>query len=38
MTPEGHAGHRENERCDALAEQAARAKALEIDVGYEATR
>ena len=31
----GHAGHRENERCDALATAAARASRLETDGGYE---
>ncbi|MFO1010758.1 MAG: ribonuclease HI [Planctomycetota bacterium] len=31
----GHAGHRENERCDALANTAARGRELAIDDGYE---
>ena len=31
----GHAGHRENERCDALATAAARRADREIDSGYE---
>ncbi|MCC7014479.1 MAG: ribonuclease HI [Planctomycetes bacterium] len=31
----GHAGNRENERCDVLATGAARGAQLEIDVGYE---
>ncbi len=32
----GHAGHPENERCDALVHQAATAADLPIDSGYEA--
>ena len=32
----GHAGHRENERCDALANQASRSKDLIEDTGYSA--
>ena len=31
----GHAGDRENERCDQLAVQAAHGKVLEVDEGYE---
>ena len=31
----GHAGQRENERCDALAQTAARSSKLAIDQGYE---
>lgn len=31
----GHAGHPQNERCDALATQAADGKELQIDEGYE---
>lgn len=31
----GHAGHPQNERCDALATQAADGKELQIDAGYE---
>jgi ribonuclease HI len=31
----GHAGHRENERCDALAKQAARSPDLPADSAYE---
>jgi ribonuclease HI len=31
----GHAGNRENERCDALAVAAAQARDLPVDVGYE---
>lgn len=31
----GHAGHRENERCDELAVVAARAKDLLVDTGFE---
>jgi len=31
----GHAGDKENERCDQLANAAARGKDLQIDVGYE---
>lgn len=34
----GHAGHAENERCDALAVAAAQGSKLLIDEGYEATR
>jgi ribonuclease HI len=34
----GHAGHPENERCDALAVQAASEKKLLIDHEYEATQ
>ena len=30
----GHAGNSENERCDALAQQAARGRVLETDLGY----
>jgi ribonuclease HI len=30
----GHAGHPENERCDALASQAARGRGLQEDAGY----
>ena len=30
----GHSGNSENERCDALAQQAARSSAQEIDLGY----
>jgi ribonuclease HI len=33
----GHAGHNENERCDALATSAVRGENLEIDEGYEKT-
>lgn len=33
---EGHAGHAENERCDALVHTAATAPSLPIDHGYEA--
>jgi ribonuclease HI len=33
----GHAGHNENERCDALATSAVRGGSLEIDEGYENT-
>ena len=32
----GHAGHRENERCDVLANQASRSKDLVEDTGYSA--
>ena len=32
----GHAGHPENERCDALAVEAALSQELKIDAGYEA--
>ena len=32
----GHAGHPENERCDALAVEAALSPELKIDAGYEA--
>lgn len=32
----GHAGHRDNERCDALARRAAEGAAMEADAGYEA--
>lgn len=31
----GHAGHAENERCDALAAGAAASRDLQIDVGYD---
>ena len=31
----GHAGHRENERCDQLAREAARGSHLAVDKGYE---
>jgi ribonuclease HI len=31
----GHAGHKENERCDQLARKAARGKYLPVDVGYQ---
>jgi ribonuclease HI len=31
----GHAGYKENERCDQLAQRAARGKYLQVDVGYE---
>jgi len=31
----GHAGHRENERCDELAVQAAQQSSLPVDEGYE---
>jgi ribonuclease HI len=31
----GHVGHRENERCDQLAAEAARGSHLAIDMGYE---
>ena len=31
----GHSGNVENERCDKLANQAARGKGLETDEGYE---
>lgn len=31
----GHAGHRENERCDVLATQAAQGQYLQIDFAYE---
>lgn len=31
----GHAGHKENERCDELATKAADSKDLKIDYGYE---
>lgn len=31
----GHAGHRENERCDALSSEALRGMNLAVDVGYE---
>lgn len=31
----GHAGHRENERCDELANSAARGASLAVDDGYE---
>ncbi len=34
----GHAGHAENERCDALAQQAARGTAQAVDVEYERLR
>ncbi|HEX7015893.1 MAG TPA: ribonuclease HI [Cyclobacteriaceae bacterium] len=34
----GHAGHAENERCDALAVAAAQGSKLLIDEGYEASR
>ena len=33
----GHAGNRENERCDQLATGAARQRDLSVDEGYEAT-
>jgi ribonuclease HI len=32
----GHAGHTENERCDKLASDAAKAKPKQIDIGYQA--
>jgi ribonuclease HI len=32
---EGHAGNRENERCDQLSMQAARGRGLPVDPGYE---
>jgi ribonuclease HI len=34
----GHAGNRENERCDALATQAAKQDRLPVDEGYETPR
>lgn len=34
----GHAGNKENERCDQLAERAARQKELPADIGYEQTK
>ena len=34
----GHAGHAENERCDHLANQAARGFKLEVDEAYETTQ
>lgn len=34
----GHAGHAENERCDQLAQEAARGTALSPDVEYERTQ
>lgn len=34
----GHAGHSENERCDALASAALRGAELKVDEGYEANR
>ena len=34
----GHAGNKENERCDVLSVQAAQGKQLEIDLAYEETR
>jgi ribonuclease HI len=34
----GHAGHRENERCDELANLAVVSKELQEDTGFEATR
>jgi ribonuclease HI len=31
----GHAGHKQNERCDKLARDAAEAKPTQIDIGYQ---
>ena len=34
----GHSGNRENERCDELANKAARGETLRVDAGYECPR
>jgi len=33
----GHAGNRENQRCDRLSAQAARSGRLAVDLGFEST-